>query len=115
MSCEGENRHRLGSKGGPNKMRKLTMSLLLSVLMVVLVVLACGKNTSSAPTEEELDDANHSAWCNQIYHQNISCRLYGKVEIPAEVLAKQMGEHSDWCKSINHKSVSCPGYGGIGE
>lgn len=85
------------------------MNLVLALLMVLVVVLACGK-ISTTPTDEELDEVSHLAWCDQIYHQNVGCPKHGQVIVPPEVLAKQLAEHNEWCDSIYHRNASCPGY-----
>jgi len=85
------------------------LSLLLALMLVLVVVLVCGKRAPTL-TDEELYDADLMAWCDKIYHQNVVCPLQGKVEIPAEIMAQDEAEHLDWCNSIDNRNAGCPGY-----
>ena len=51
------------------------------------------------------EEASLFAWCERIYHRNVSCPKYGMVEVPAEVLAREEAE--DRCRSIDYQSRSC--------
>ena len=56
---------------------------------------------------------NQLAWCDTIYHQNVSCPQYGKVKVPAAVLAQQDADHIAWCESIYHQNIGCPKHGQV--
>jgi len=102
------------------------LGLLLALMLVLVVVLACGKSTQTA-TDEELEqlrntrflkmsdrvNRNHLAWCDKTYHQNIVCPKHGMVKIPTKILAKQASEFQDWCDLNYHQNVTCPLYGQV--
>ena len=54
-------------------------------------------------------EADHLAWCDRIYHQNVGCPQHG-MEVPLIVLEKQEKDRLEWCNRISHRNVSCPLY-----
>jgi len=91
------------------------MSLLLAVLMVVLVLFACGKSTPTL-SDEELYEANyidHRTWCDSILHRDADCSKYGLSNFPRQAATKEEVEHLAWCNSIYHQNVGCPMHGQV--
>ena len=75
-------------------MRKLAVLSIVAVVALFIVV--------------SNYNADHLAWCESIYHQNVGCPKYGLVEIPPTVIAMQLADHLAWCEQIGHRNVGCP-------
>lgn len=49
---------------------------------------------------EYREDRKHLAWCDGVYHMNISCPKHGQVEIPPEFQAEANAIQMTWCKRV---------------
>ncbi|KKR85045.1 MAG: hypothetical protein UU48_C0005G0011 [Candidatus Uhrbacteria bacterium GW2011_GWF2_41_16] len=79
----------------------------VSVLMISVLIFSCNR-------EENYNyEADTLAWCDSIYHRNVSCPKNGQVTVPPEVLAQEEVEHLAWCDSIYHRNISCPKHGQV--
>ena len=83
------------------------------VLIATLIAVAAGTwvgNYISVQKAQKLEVAEHLAWCNSIYHQNVGCPQHG-MEVPVAVLKEQEAQHLEWCTRIYHQNVGCPQHG----
>ena len=53
------------------------------------------------------------SWCDNNFHQNVSCSLNGQITVPIEVRELNELRHIEWCESIYHRNVGCPKHGEV--
>ena len=87
-------------------MKKYVLLIAVGALLVNLVVQKY--HTVVSKTELSSEDL---AWCEKIYHRNVSCPEYGNVQVPPAVLAKEEADSQKWCDDIYHQNIICPLYG----
>ena len=84
-------------------MKKLGAFVVIAVI-IAMCFISC-KNGSVS-----IEEADHLAWCEEIYHQNVGCPKHGQVKIPPSVIKKQEADHLAWCEEIYHQNVGCPDF-----
>lgn len=81
---------------------------------VYVVDMLCPAGTKAAPVAQEVEsittDHTFVAWCDSIYHHNVSCPKHGQVEVPAEVLAEEEADDRRWCEHIGYGNPTCEKY-----
>lgn len=87
-----------------------TKKVLIATLIAVAAAGTWVGNYISVQKAQKLEAAETLAWCNSIYHQNVSCPKHG-MEVPVAVLKEQEAQHLEWCNRIYHQNVGCPQHG----
>jgi hypothetical protein len=86
---------------------------MVNQFMYVLAVLVLAGVVTRAHFDGSSQNNLHQTWCDEIYHRNVSCPKYGKVSVPAEVLAKEAASTLEWCDETYHRNTICPKHGSV--